>query len=765
MDDDWTWEELSPIEPLWQRRDRTTAQRKRLLAAGYRPLPVNGKAPPIAGWQDILATPTIIDKWIDLYPDAMSTGLLTMTTPAIDIDIMHPDAAAAIEDLAREQFEEHGYFLVRTGKPPKRAVLFRTDEPFKKIVRSFSYANSDPKHPPKIEILGDGQQIVAAGIHPDTLKAYSWHGGEPGEIKREDLPYIREDDARAFLDDAAALLVREFDFVDLSAQNGSSGNAAINDIDNEIIDSSWSGLIANILAGRDLHDSIRNLAASVVTSGVSDTAAERLLHALMQSSTVPHDERWQDRYDDIVRAIRSARRKFGREEGETEEWDDAAVLRKALISRGAADIVPEKVEWLWSGRLARGKHTCIAGEPGTGKSQLSVAIVAAVTIGGEWPCGEGRSPVIGNVIILSAEDGAADTIVPRLMAADADLQRVEIVAAVGSADGKDRRAFNLQTDIALLEQKIVEIGDVVLVVVDPVSSYLGKTDSHKNSEVRGVLEPLSDLAERTRVAILTITHFSKTGAGNTTKALHRFIGSIAFTGAPRTAFAVIEDADSEGRYLFLHAKNNLAPPPEGLAFRLEQTIVGDGIVASRVWWDPEPVTITASQALAAEAAGEDQRSAIEAAEEFLREVLVGGPVPQKELKADAEGAGLSWATVRRAKDRLGVIVRRETEGEFASGAGRWLWSLQGAQGTPRCSPLNPEHLAENEHLAEVGADLLPPEGGADLPPGTKICGVAPGQRCELCGSGRDVYLIRLPGEPEAAPRHKPCTARFWEKRQ
>jgi len=107
MDDDWTWEELSPIEPLWQRRDRTTAQRKRLLAAGYRPLPVNGKAPPIAGWQDILATPTIIDKWIDLYPDAMSTGLLTMTTPAIDIDIMHPDAAAAIEDLARERFEEH----------------------------------------------------------------------------------------------------------------------------------------------------------------------------------------------------------------------------------------------------------------------------------------------------------------------------------------------------------------------------------------------------------------------------------------------------------------------------------------------------------------------------------------------------------------------------------------------------------------------------------------------------------------------------------
>src|SRR5262249_47056715 len=161
-------------------------------------------------------------------------------------------------------------------------------------------------------------------------------------------------------------------------------------------------------------------------------------------------------------------------------------------------------------------------------------------------------------------------------------------------DGKGQRIFNLQTDIELLERKITKIGDVALVVIDPVSSYLGRTDSHKNSEVRGVLEPLSEMAERTHVAILTITHFSKSGAAHTTKALHRFIGSIAFTGAPRVAFAVIDDAEQEERRLFLHAKNNLAPSPQGLAFRLEQTIVGDGIVASRVYWAAEPVAITAS---------------------------------------------------------------------------------------------------------------------------------------------------------------------------
>ena len=173
------------------------------------------------------------------------------------------------------------------------------------------------------------------------------------------------------------------------------------------------------------------------------------------------------------------------------------------------------------------------------------------------------------------------------------------MSAVRDADGR-RRSLNLQHDLDLLEKKVAEIGDVALVIVDPVSSYLGKTDSHKNSEVRGVLEPLSEMAERTRVAILSVTHFSKAGANNTTKALHRFIGSIAFTGAPRAAFAVIEDGEDASRRLFLHAKNNLAQAPQGLAFRLEQCLVGNGILASRIFWDADPVAITANEALAAE---------------------------------------------------------------------------------------------------------------------------------------------------------------------
>jgi hypothetical protein len=348
------------------------------------------------------------------------------------------------------------------------------------------------------------------------------------------------------------------------------------------------------------------------------------------------------------------------------------VFGPCLVTRCAADIEPERIEWLWPGRLARGKHTCIAGEPGTGKSQLAIAITAAVTTRGEWPCDEGRAP-LGNVIILSAEDGAADTIIPRLLAAGADRSRVHTVSAVRNLDGS-RRALNLERDLDLLEKEIARIGNVVLVVIDPVSSYLGKTDSHKNSEVRGILEPLSEMAERTRVAILSVTHFSKSGANTTTKALHRFIGSIAFTGAPRAAFAVIEDAEQEGRRLFLHAKNNLAPAPKGLAYRLEQRFVGDidnGIVASRIVWDGQPVTITANQALAAEAAGTETRTVKAEAMEFLRAALADGPLPATELNRMAREHGLTPKTVRSAREGLKVKIDRDG---FGPGS-KSLWSL------------------------------------------------------------------------------------------
>jgi hypothetical protein len=189
----------------------TTAEvRNRLRLAGYSPIPVNGKTPAPTAWQQKLQTnPNEIMLWEKTFPDALNTGILTRITPTLDIDILNPEAAIAVEELARARFEERGYILVRIGKAPKRAIPFRTDAPFKKIVCDLV---SPSQKPEKLELLADGQQVVVFGIHKDTGKPYSWHGGEPGKIKWEDLPFVSANEARSLIRDAEQLLITQYGY-------------------------------------------------------------------------------------------------------------------------------------------------------------------------------------------------------------------------------------------------------------------------------------------------------------------------------------------------------------------------------------------------------------------------------------------------------------------------------------------------------------------------------------------------------------------------
>ena len=222
----------------WQILDRATAVRKKLVRTGFLPIPCIGKTINITDWPNIIATEADIDGWFTCYPDAMNTGLLTRTTPAVDLDIYDPAVAEELELILFDMIGD-GQTLVRFGQPPKRAVLFQTDKPFKKI-RTPVFTSPGSNKENFVEVLGDGQQIIVHGVHPETGKDYSWHGGEPGDVARADLPVLTEAMARDFVERATAVMdaagwtnttnIKSDNIIDRK-NNGHVDEASVNEFD------------------------------------------------------------------------------------------------------------------------------------------------------------------------------------------------------------------------------------------------------------------------------------------------------------------------------------------------------------------------------------------------------------------------------------------------------------------------------------------------------------------------------------------------------
>jgi len=386
----------------------------------------------------------------------------------------------------------------------------------------------------------------------------------------------------------------------------------------------------------------------------------------------------------------------------------SAPLKRRLITHRASDLQPEKLVWVWPGRIPEGKLVLVGGPPGLGKSQLTAFMASTISNGGDWPCNEG-STAVGNVIFMSAEDGIEDTIVPRLMAAGANLDRVHIVASATKPDGTGRKTFSLKTDADLLEAKANEIRDVRLIIVDPISAYMGGSDGNGNVETREVLEPLAEMANRLHIAVVAVTHLNKGGGGGNQTALNRFSGSIAFIAAARAAFAVLEDPENDERRFLLQAKNNLGPKCTGLVFRMEQRVVSEGIVSSNIiFFENEQVSQSIDEALtASENRGADgsQTSGKEDVAEFLTEVLAAGPVDVLEVERQARLAGLLGDTkrirenksFRAARKYLGVLSKHDG---FGPGS-RYVLSLPGAP----CAPNLPigAHSRQGAHMENPGA--------------------------------------------------------------
>ena len=348
------------------------------------------------------------------------------------------------------------------------------------------------------------------------------------------------------------------------------------------------------------------------------------------------------------------------------------------------DVPPEAVRWLWKGWLAAGKFQILGGAPGTGKTTISMALAATVTTGGRWP--DGSRAEQGNVVVWSGEDDPADTLIPRLALSRADLARVYFVSDVREDGG--RRAFDPARDTEVLGRKLAEIGGVRLLIVDPIVSAISG-DSHKNAEVRRGLQPLANLAAEMGCALLGITHFSKGTGGR--DPVERLTGSLAFGALARVVLVAAkhqtEGNDGRTVRIFLRAKSNIGPDDGGFEYDLHQSELQThpGLFASSVLWG-NPVEGAARELLAgADAADDDgEGGTLADAKRFLADLLADGPMPVNAIRRDANGAGYSWATIRRAQKALGVEA---IKGGMASG---WKWSY-----SRRCST-NPEDAQQKE---------------------------------------------------------------------
>lgn len=367
----------------------------------------------------------------------------------------------------------------------------------------------------------------------------------------------------------------------------------------------------------------------------------------------------------------------------------------AVDLKRASDIRCMPIRWLWNGWLAQGKLHILAGAPGTGKTTIALALAATVSTGGRWPDGSRAAPA--NVLIWSGEDDAADTLVPRLKAAGADLRRVFIVGDTRSSN--DTRPFDPAADLGALEFEASRIGDISLLIADPVVSAV-TGDSHKNTEVRRALQPLVNLGARLNCAVLGITHFSKGTAGR--EPTERVTGSVAFGALARIVMVTgkrQEDGDGPAR-IFARSKSNIGPDDGGFGYELRQVNIGDGIEASAATWGAM-VNGTAREILGEmEAVSESPR---DDAADWLTDLLSAGPMPVKAIKAEANGAGVSWRTIENAKRDLGIEAKRQSEGN--TGGGFWTWQLprKTAAARPHASPQDCAVLSERSPDAGFGA--------------------------------------------------------------
>jgi hypothetical protein len=425
----------------------------------------------------------------------------------------------------------------------------------------------------------------------------------------------------------------------------------------------------------------------------------------------------------------------------------------SMVLTCGTDIRTEELDWFWRNRFLKKAVNQIQGDPGDGKSFLTAFLGAANSIGADWPDGEsGGKP--GNTIFFSAEDDPATTTAPRLEKAGADMSRIFFFETMKVHDPKTgkmiHKPFNMGEHVPQLEKAITDIGGVTLVVIDPVSAYGGKTDQHKNGDVRGMLMPLADLAMRFGIAIINVTHMSKSPGG---KAIYRGTGSLAYTAAARIAWLLGRDPQEPKRRLLLPVKCNVGPEVGGLAF----SIIADHTGRPFLRWEENAVDMTGDSFLEMElqhqlAKGkEGDEGEVARAAEFIKKQLANGPMLSNDLAAAVKANDISVSSFKRAKAQLGIRADKQKM------TTKW-WTLMPDQKLPEPEVKKEEAqkpVRENvEPLGNVGNVLFRTDE-------EEAQGSQEAQEVQRMGSGNVSYENRhlKPSGRRKASKKKPATTR------
>ena len=340
--------------------------------------------------------------------------------------------------------------------------------------------------------------------------------------------------------------------------------------------------------------------------------------------------------------VASIPQKTARSSGNGMVLDESGLLLTHL-----ADIAPERIRWLWSGLIPAGALTLVIGDTTAAKSALTLDWAARISNGTPWP--NGMPNRVGTTLFLSAEDPLRKMSLPRFLAAGGNRRRVVYIHGIPRDGSPAGSLFSLQRDLEKLESLIRRRGDVRLLVIDPLTAYLGNVNTSSDHAVRSVLTPLIAMAERCKVAVVGIMHMSKSTGR---RAIYRSIGSVAFQALARAVWLVVRDpARGHDARLMLPVKFNLRREPPGIAYRI--TPAKGHPSRSIIQYESFDVRTSADEAM--EAGGGRRESAEARAASWLRRIVQRrGKISSQALRELASRDAIAWRTIERVRDVANV---------------------------------------------------------------------------------------------------------------